>query len=879
MKTLRAWAIRLRGLFGGRRHEAEMAAEIESHLEMHIADNLRAGMTAEEARRRALLKLGGVESVKEAWRERRTAPFVEHLAADLRFAARQLRKNTAFTATAVAVLALGMCASVAIFAFVDAALIAPLPYRDPARLMSVAGSAPLFPRNNLSYPEFLDWKRLNTVFSSLDAYKNSGFLFRTSNGAEPVEAGRVGAGFFRTLGVKPLLGRDFAPGEDAPGGPHVALLSYGAWQKRFGGRNGIIGQRIVLSGEPYAIIGVLPPEFHFAPLGAAEFWAPTDAKNPCELNRYCHNLFAVGRLRDGVSPAAALANMTAIATQLEREYPDEQMAYVKPLAQDLATGFRPVLTVLMGGAALLLLIACVNVASLVLLRAESRRREMAVRTALGAARGRLWTQFLAEGLVLVLAAASLGLLLANWTMRAMTRLIPAGMMDRMPFLVGLGLNWRVLAYAGAVALAALLLFSVAPALHLAASDLRAGLTEGSRGSAGIAWRRLGSRLVAVELAIAMVLLVAAGLLGQSLYRLMHVSLGFRPDRLATAAVAASKVRYGKHEQTIALGRELVRRAESIPGVRSAAITTMLPVGWNGETDWIRIAGKPYHGGHIEVNERDVSSEYFRTIGAKLVRGRYFADWEDESKPRVVMVNQTLANKYFSGEDPIGRQIGDTSLTPKSIKTIIGVVEDIHDGALDDEVWPAEYHPFNQDPGTKFTLVVRTSQTPEAVLLSLGPVVHTLDPDLGTFDQATVQALIDDSTTAYLHRSSLWLTGGFALTALLLSVVGLYGVVAYSVSQRTREIGVRIALGAEHAAVYRLILKDAGWMAGVGIVFGAAASIGAAELARKLLFHVSSWDVPTLAVVAAVLGTAALAASLAPARRAASVNPVEALRSE
>ncbi len=807
---------------------------------------------------------------------------MEHVAADLRFAARQLRKNPAFTATAVAVLALGMCASIAIFAFVDAALIAPLPYRDPGRLMAVTESAPHFPRSNVSYLDFVDWRRLNTVFSSLDAFGGGGFLFRTSNGAEPVRAGRVSAGFFRTLGVKPLAGRDFAPGEDAPGGRRVTLLSYLCWQKRFGARNGVVGKGIVLSGEPYTIIGVLPPEFHFAPLGAAEFWTSIDAKNQCEARRSCHNLYAVGRLRDGVSPAAALANLTMIARQLEHEYPDsnrEQGAYVAPLAQEIARDFRPVLTVLMGGAALLLLIACVNVASLVLVRAESRRREMAVRSALGAARSRLWSQFLAEGLVLVLAGGSLGLLSAYWTMHALQQLIPVDMMLGMPFLLGLGLNWRVLAYAGAVALAAVLLFSVTPALHLAASELRNGLTEGSRGSAGMAWRRLGSRLVAVELAIAMVLLVGAGLLGQSLYQLMHVSLGFRPDHLATVMVSGSDVRYGKDEQSIPLGRELVRRAESIPGVQSAAMTTVLPVSYNGNTDWIRFVGKPYDGRHIEVNERDVSSEFFRTIGAKLVRGRYFTDAEDESKPKVVIINQTLANKYFPGEDPIGRQIGDIALTPKSLKTIIGVVEDIRDGALDDEVWPAEYHPFNQDPNNYFALMVRTSQKPEAVLPSLGPAIHRLDPDLGSSNEATMHGLIDSSTPAYLHRSSVWLTGGFAVTALLLGVVGLYGVVAYSVSQRTREIGVRMALGAENAAVYRLILKDAGWMATVGIALGAAASIGAAELARKLLFRVSSWDVPTLAVVAAVLGAAALAASFMPARRAASVNPVEALRSE
>jgi macrolide transport system ATP-binding/permease protein len=882
MKTLRAWTMRLGGLFGKERHETEMAQEIQSHLEMHIADNLRAGMTPGQARREALLKLGGVEPLKEAYRDRSTVPLLEHLMLDLRFTARQLRRTPAFATTVTLVLALGICANVAIFAFVDAALIKPLPYPDPTRLVAVTESSPQFPRANLSYPDYQDWKRFNTSFRSLDVYTGGGFLFTAPTAAEPARGGRVSGGFFRTLGVKPMLGRDFSAIEEAPGGPRVVLLSYRTWQQRFGGRSDVVGQAVTLSGERYIVIGVLPADFHFAPLGAAEFWTTVDATSPCAMRRSCHTLNGVARLKDGVSIEAALANLAAVAKQLERQYPDsnrEQGASVIPFAEAVAGDFRPILMVLMGGAGLLLLIGLVNVASLVLVRSEGRKREMAVRSALGASLARLWSQFAIEGLVLALAASALGLLLANWAIEALRNLIPADMIPGMPFLLDLGINWRVLAYAGAVAAVAVVLFSATPALHLAVSRMRDGLMEGSRGSAGNAWRRLGSRLVVVELAIAMVLLVGAGLFGKSLYRLLHVELGFRADHLATIVVAAPDVRYGKGEQRIALGRDIVRIVESLPGVQSAALTTLEPVRYNGNTDWIRSVGKPYDGKHIEVNERDVSSEFFKTIGAKLVRGRYFTDAEDDSKPKVVIVNQTLANKYFPGEDPIGKQIGDTSLTPKSIKTIIGVIEDTKDGALDSEIWPAEYHPFNQDPDTYFVLIARTSQKPEAVLPELGPAVHQLHPDVGTSGEATMEGRIDNSMTAYLHRSSAWLVGTFAATALLLGVVGLYGVIAYSVSQRTREIGVRMALGAEHGSVYRLILKDAAWLAAAGIGMGAAGSVAAATLARKLLFGVSSWDVETLFTVAVVLGIAALVASFVPARRAASVNPVEALRTE
>ncbi|HEV3199483.1 MAG TPA: ABC transporter permease [Bryobacteraceae bacterium] len=882
MKTLRAWALRLGGQFHKERRETEMAEEIKSHLEMHIADNLRAGMTAGQARREALLKLGGVEPLKEACRDRNTVPLLEHLMLDLRFAGRQLRRTPAFAITVTLVLALGVCANVAIFAFVDAALIKPLPYPDPTRLVAVTESSGAFPRANLSYPDYQDWKRFNMAFLSLEVYSAGGFLFTTPTAAEPTDAGRVSGGFFRTLGVKPLLGRDFSEIEETPGAPRVVVLSYQTWQRRFAGRSDVVGQPLTLSGEPYTVIGVLPVDFHFAPLGRAEFWTTIDRSSACIVRRTCHGLNGVARLKEGVSIEVALANLSAVARQLEQQFPDsnrERGASVIPLAEQISGDFRPILMAMMGGAGLLLSIALVNVASLVLVRSEGRKREMAVRSALGASRARLWSQFVTEGLVLSLAASALGLLFAKWAITALRNLVPADMVPAMPFLLGLSFDWRVLVYTGAVAALAVVLFSATPALHLAVSRMRDGLAEGGRGSAGNAWRRLGSRLVVVELAIAMVLLVGAGLFGKSLYRLLHVELGFRADHLATIAVAAPGVHYGKSEQRIALGRDIVRTVESLPGVQSAALTSLEPVRYNGNTDWIRFVGKPYDGKHIEVNERDVSSEYFKTIGAKLARGRYFTDSEDDSKPKVAIINQTLANKYFPSEDPIGKQIGDTTLTPKSIKTIIGVIEDVRDGALDSEIWPAEYHPFNQDPDTYFVLMVRTSQRPEAVLAALGPAIHQLHPDVGVSGEATMEGRIDNSMTAYLHRSSAWLVGTFAAVALLLAVVGLYGVIAYSVSQRTREIGVRMALGAAHSSVYRLVLKEAGWLAGAGIVLGAAGSVAVATLARKLLFAVSSWDVETLLAVAVVLVCAAVVASFVPARRAASVNPVEALRSE
>jgi predicted permease len=405
------------------------------------------------------------------------------------------------------------------------------------------------------------------------------------------------------------------------------------------------------------------------------------------------------------------------------------------------------------------------------------------------------------------------------------------------------------------------------------------MAEGSRGSAGLTWHRLGARLVVLELATATVLLVGSGLLGKSLYQLLRVDLGFNPERIATLDVAAPDRHYDTDEKTVAFGRRVVDRVQVLPGVASVGIASVGPVNFNGNTTWIRFPGRPYNGEHNEVNQREVSADYFATIQAKLVAGRFFTDGEDQSKPRVVVINETLARKYFPGQDPIGRQIGDTNLSPDSIRQIIGIVADIREGALDAEIWPAVYYPFNQSPDTYFSLLVRTSQDEASVLPALSAAVRALDPDVGTLGETTMEIRIHDSQSAYLRRSAAWLVGGFAGVAWLLGVVGLYGVIAYSVGQRTREIGVRMALGAPARSVRRLVTRQALVLAAAGIALGLASAIGAASLMRTMLFGTPPWDVPTLAAVAAALALSALAASYMPARRAASVDPIEALRVE
>src|SRR3984957_16109978 len=801
---------------------------------------------------------------------------------DVRYALRQLRKSPGFACTAVLILALGIGASVAIFGFFDAALIKPLPYANPNRLVDVTESVPMIPRANLSYPDYLDWKKMNQVFSSMDVYTGEGYLLRTSAETEPVAGVRVSDGFFQTLGITPYLGRDFYQGEDLPAAQRTVILTYAAWHKRFGGRKEVTSESVTLSGVPYAIVGVLPRDFQFAPRGNAEFFTTLHPTGQCDVRRSCHGLNGIGRLKDGVSVEMARSNMETIARQLEMQYPNDnrgQGASVLPLSQTIVEDVRPLLLTLLGGAGLLLVIACVNVSSLLLVRSESRRREIAVRGALGASRGRLIRQFVTEGVVLIAAGALLGVGVADVGMQLLTRLISKDLMSNLPYLAGLGLSAHVLMFALAIALLAAALFSLPPVLRLPLTKLREGLTEGGRGYAGTLWRRFGMNLVVVELAIAVVLLVSAGLLGKSLNRLLHVDVGFQTDHLATASLELSDATYGKDEQVVAAERKIISRVSSLPGMESVGITSVLPVSFNGNTTWIRIVGRPYNGEHNEVNQRDVSSELFTTLHAKLLRGRYFTDAEDGSKPKVVLINQALARKYFPGEDPVGKKLGDTDPSPKSLTEIIGIVEDVKDGSLDSEIWPAVYYPFNQNSDTYFSLVARTSQDEKSLLMSLVAAVHEIDPGIGVSDIATMADRINESPSAYLHRSSAWLVGGFAFLALLLGVVGLYGVIAYSVSQRTREIGVRMALGAQRSSVYQLIMKEAGWLVGAGIGVGLLCSIGFATLIRGLLFGVQSWDLTTLAGVAAVLGISAMLASYIPARRAARVDPMVALRYE
>ena len=881
MNFLAQMASKIGLLFRRHRFRSELDEEMAFHREQAEKEFIAAGMPPQQAHLSALRQFGNATHVRE-----QSHSFIafrwETVAQDLHFALRQLRQNSGFALTAIFILALGMGVSVAIFAFVDAALIQPLPYHAPDRLMDVAENGAMHLRSNLSRDDYNDWKRLNHSFSSLEVYGGTGFLLRTPSGSEPVPAARVTDGFFGTLGVRPILGRDFRPGEDRPGGAKIVILTDGVWQRRFGGRTDVVGQSITLDGAAYTIVGVLPRTFEFAPRAIAEFYVPLLDKNQCEQRRSCHNLFGVGRLRDGVTSQAALEEMKAIAAQLAVQYPGSnqgQGAVVQPLSKIILGPVRPVLLTLLAASGLLLLIASVNVASLLLVRSESRRREVAIRGTLGATPARLSRQFITEGLLLAAAGCFAGLFVSSWTMTILMTLIPTSMAGNLPFLARVGFRLHAAIFAGAIAVLTSALMALTPILRLSFMDIREGLGDGGRSAAGRFWQRIGANLVIVELSVAVVLLVGAGLLGKSFYRLLHVDLGFDASHLASLQMAAPESTYAKPEQKVALLREVTRRLSALPGVESVGITSDLPIQCNCDTDWIRIVGKPFHGEHNEVDERDVTPGYLPTLKARLIRGRLFSEDDDSSKAQKIIINEALAQKYFPGEDPIGKKVANGSLDPKSVREIIGEVGNVREGGLDDDIWPSEYQAMYYSPDNFVAIAVRTAGDEKAILPELIKTLHQVDPNLGTYGEITMTEQINSTQSALIHRFSTWLVGGFAVIALVLGVVGLYGVIAYSVSQRTREIGVRMALGAQRSTVYKMVMRQAGWLTFAGIGIGLACAVSASMLMDKLLFGVEAWDAATLAVVAVVLATASLAASFLPAHRAASVNPTEALRAE
>ncbi len=808
---------------------------------------------------------------------------METLIHDVRFAARRLRKSAGFTVVAVITLALGIGANTAIFSVVNAVLLRPLPYRDPSRLVLLSEHTPDFPILSVSYENYKDWRDQSHSFESVGAVRNAALTLTGSGEPERLPAQMATASLFDVLGVQPVRGRVFAAEEDRPGAGGVALISYGLWQRRFGAAR-VLGQAITLDNKPYTVIGVLPPGFQVLQQAADvivpfEPWAKT---LPNDRNWH-PGILPIARLKSGVSLEQARTEMTTIAKRLEQQYPIYNSgtgAIVNVMQAQLVENVRPALLVLLAAVGFVLLIACANVANLLLARAAVRQREIAIRTAIGATRGRIVRQLLTEGVLLSATGAVLGLLFAQAAMTPLLKLAASSL----PSIAKVHLDLWVLVFTTLIAVAAGIGFGLAPALHTRRIDIRGALNETDRGAVGHGTARFRGALVVSEVAVAMLLLVGAGLLIRSFARLASVAPGFSVDHILIADIPLSPTGHGNAAERMAFFDRILERAVALPGVRSVGAASFLPVSGQGSIIHFNIQGRPPKSPHdfILTNYRAVSASYLQTLGVPLVQGRFPTDADRDGAPPVVVINQTMARTFFRDQSPLGQhlQLGATPENDVPWMEVVGVVGDVRQGLASET--PAEmYVPFRQAnqvlPVFTLSMVMRTSSEPLALANSLRSAIHELDADQPVVKMRSMEENLAGSISQPRFRTLL--LGIFAGIALLLAAVGIYGVMAYSVAQRTREIGVRIALGSTPGAIFRLIIGNGMRLAVAGVAVGVLAAVALTRYLSSFLFQVGAYDPLTLVAVASLLCAIAILACYLPARRATQVDPMAALREE
>ncbi len=807
---------------------------------------------------------------------------METLLKDLRIAVRSLVRTPSLTVAALLALALGIGANTAIFSVVDGVLLRPLPYPRADRLVLLIDSNPAagFPRFAASPPNYADWRAQSHSFTDLAAFNGTN-LGLTAPGVEPerIQAARVSAGFFGVLGVSPALGRGFRAEEDRPGAGDVVVLSHRLWQRRFGAAPGIVGQRVTLDGAPHTVVGVAPEGFYF-PNRDTEAWVPL-AIEIDPKQRGAHYLGVIGRLADGVTLKSAQAEITGIAKRLEEQYPDNNTGWgvnLMPLQERVVETIRPALLVLMVTVGMVLLIACANVANLLLARMAAREREIAIRGALGAARGRLVRQFLTESLVLSLTGGLLGLALGV----AGTRVLVAMSSDGIPRAGEIGLDWTVLGFTLGLALVTGLVFGLLPALHASKGDLQSSLREGGRGqSAGGRARLVRDLLVVVEVAAALVLLVGAGLLIRTFVGLQGISPGFDPSGVMTLRLSLPESTYPDDPSQISFYERLADRLRAVPGVEASGAGFPLPLGGSNYVLSFAVEGRPAPAPNESPQSwmRFVTPGYVQAMGIPLVRGRMLAETDRAGAPRVALVSRTLAETVFPGEDPIGHRItfNDPTSPDAEWVEIVGVVGSVRDQSLAKEPNGETYLSAFQTPLDVATVVAKTSGDPAALTGALRAAVHDVDPNLPVYRVRTMQAVVADSLAD--QRFNATLLAIFAALALVLASVGVYGVISYSVSQRTSEMGLRLALGAERREVLALVVRQAMVRVALGVVLGLAGAFAAGRFLRSLVVGITVRDPLTFGGVALVLLAVALLATWLPARRATRVDPVVALRSE
>lgn len=857
--------------------ERDMDDELRFHLENRAADLARSGVPPAEAARRARIEFGGMERYKESCREARGLRFFDELRGDLRYAFRVLRKSPSFAITAAATLALGIGANTAIFSAVKAVLLNQLPYREPDRLVKLGESDDGEKRaDTIGYTTAYDWRRLSQSFESMSLYRDTAGVIVERGESELVRGLRVNYDFFDTLGVRMQIGRAFLPEEDRPDRRHEVALSHGLWMRRFGGDPSIVGRVIRLSDSAFTVVGVLPAGFRpleiedfgtpeiFEPLG----YALTDP-NAC---RDCEHLQLIARLKPGVPAAQAHAELNTIMADLVRQYPasypPKATVAFEPLYDHMVGSVSTALWVLMGAVGFVLLIACVNVANLMLARATSRAKEMALRAALGAARWRLIRQLITESFLLAVAGGGAGVLLGWWFTSRLAALAP----KEVPRLNEIRMDPAVLWFGLAASLFTGLLFGLIPALRTSRADF--GKTTGSRSRS-----RLRDILVMGELALAFVLAVSAGLLGRSLVRLVKVDPGFDSHNVLTVKTYVYGPRYQKPEVELEYYQQAFARLRATTGIESVAMTSMIPF-TNFDRAGFHIRDRrPAHDSEDPSADRySVSPDYFRVMRIPLKRGRVFTGQDVVAAPKVAIISETCAREQFPNRDPIGKQIQLGGRDDgKPWMTIVGVVGDVRQSGLDTPSNMAAYISQAQDLSFGYLLVARTTADPRRMEKSARAAFLAVDPTLPVFQVEPMETYLASSLAQ--RRFTLALLALFGVLALALAAMGIYGVVSCAMASRTREMGIRMALGAERSDVLAMVLRQAAVLAGAGLAAGLAASLALTRFLASLLFEVRTTDLATLAAIAALLAAVALGASYLPARRAASVDPTVALRYE
>jgi putative ABC transport system permease protein len=857
--------------------------ELAFHLDMRTREFMDQGHSAEDARRLAAESFGDVQAIRgdlEHERDERNRSVERHdwwlgVQTDLRYAARTLLRNRTFTVAAVATLALGIGANSAIFSIVHNVLLRPLPFPSAEKLVVLWGKYPNYGRTGLSLPDFLDWRAQATTMEQVAA--RAGAVFNYTGGEEPLQlrADRVTANFFTALGTPPVLGRGFAAEEELTANSSVVVLSHGFWQRAFGGDRAVIGRPIQLSGQPYTVVGVAGPQFRF--WRDVDLWTPERVDRP-NVNRRNEYLTAFGRLKPGVTVAQADAEIATIARRLAEQYPQTNANFqseVVGLHEQTVARVRPALLVFTAAVGLVLLIACANVANLLLARAAAREREIAVRSALGASRTRLIRQLLTESVVVAVCGGVIGLLLATWAVGALrgsgTTLVPR--------LAEVRVDAIVVAFSLGLSLLTGLLFGLVPALRLASNRLHDSIKEGARGAAGGAVARFRSALVLGEVAIAVVLLVGAGLLIRSFDRLTRVDPGFSPEGVLTYQVTFPSSRYADPATALPpLYDQILERTRAIPGVRAVAVSNTLPMQGAGyisfQIENIPFPQRDASAAPIDVQPFTVSPEYLAVMGLKLRRGRFIEARDVVGAGDVLVINNEMARLYFpEGRDPIGIRVSFDGGTQWF--TIVGIVDVVAQEGLDAKPYAQVYLPIAQAQRRVVFVSIRTDGEPRGLTPAARSALRSVDPELPMNDVRTMEARVADSIAA--PRVSLVLLAGFAALAMVLAAIGIYGVLAYSVAQRTREIGIRMALGASASSVRRLIVTQGMTPAIGGLVLGLVGAYFGTRIMTKLLFGVQPTDPLTFAVVSIFLAAIALLASYIPSRRATRVAPTEALR--